>query len=213
MIVLSDNTTDEIKNDIFERINRGSDLLKDMEKRKGIYRGRFNDFIYKNCATYKEFIEITPIGRFFENRQEHEELILRFFALSEKYPRYERRTGVAKFLDQYLEEKNKTFNDYEEKVKWEEFTNMVNFVKSHFYYGFAKADYRQVSRVYFEAISVGVHLALKSKPNLKVPVDSAMKIANSREFYNIISGKYHTHTPDRIIERVEFIRDRLLAHA
>ena len=31
MIVLSEKTTDETKSDIFERINRGSDLLKDME--------------------------------------------------------------------------------------------------------------------------------------------------------------------------------------
>lgn len=37
MITLSEHTSDETKNDIFERINRGSDLLKDMEKRKGIY--------------------------------------------------------------------------------------------------------------------------------------------------------------------------------
>lgn len=210
MIVLSEKTTDETKNDIFERINRGSDLLKDMEKRKGIYRGKFNDFIYKKCAIYQDFIDITPIGKFFENRQEHEELILRFFALSEKYPYYERRTGVAKFLDHYLEDKNKTFNDYEEKAKWDNFIKMVTFVKKHFYYGFAKSEYRQVSRVYFEAISVGVHLALITKPNLNVTADSAMRIVKSKEFWSVISGKYHTHTPDRIKERVEFIRDRLL---
>ena len=45
-IVLRDNTTEEIKNDIFERINRGSDPLYSMEKRKGIFKSPFNDFIY-----------------------------------------------------------------------------------------------------------------------------------------------------------------------
>ncbi len=48
MIVLSERTTDETKNDIFERINRGSDLLKDMEYRKGIYTGKFNDLRVKS---------------------------------------------------------------------------------------------------------------------------------------------------------------------
>lgn len=47
MIVLSGRTTDETKSDIFERINRGSDLLKNMEYRKGIYIGEFNNFLHE----------------------------------------------------------------------------------------------------------------------------------------------------------------------
>ena len=47
MIVLTEEATDEVKKDMFERINRGSDLLKPMEKRKGIYPGPFNTFIYQ----------------------------------------------------------------------------------------------------------------------------------------------------------------------
>ncbi len=61
MISLSEQTTEESKNDIFERINRGSDLLKDMEKRKGIYRGSFNDFIY-DLAKKERFVKLTPVA-------------------------------------------------------------------------------------------------------------------------------------------------------
>ena len=52
-IVLRDTTTEEVKSDIFERINRGSDPLYSMEKRKGIFKGLFNDFIYGECAKRK----------------------------------------------------------------------------------------------------------------------------------------------------------------
>ena len=37
IIVLSEETTDDVKTDMFERINRGSDLLKPMEKRSSSY--------------------------------------------------------------------------------------------------------------------------------------------------------------------------------
>ena len=84
MIVLSEHTSDKTKNEMFERINRGSDLLKDMEKRKGIYRGAFNDFVYE-VAKDKKYIEITPIATWFENRQEREELLLRYFAFCDLY--------------------------------------------------------------------------------------------------------------------------------
>ncbi|MBG6247077.1 MULTISPECIES: DUF262 domain-containing protein [Symbiopectobacterium] len=54
-IILSEETTDEVKKDMFERINRGSDLLKSMEKRKGIYPGLFTDLIYDYPKENPEF--------------------------------------------------------------------------------------------------------------------------------------------------------------
>lgn len=109
MIVLRENTTDEVKSDIFERINRGSDPLYAMEKRKGIFKGPFNDFIYNECAQNYDFKELAPLSPLVEKRQEHEELILRFFALYDAYPAfsYTERTGIATYLDTYLQDMNK----------------------------------------------------------------------------------------------------------
>lgn len=110
MVVLSEDTTDDVRNDIFERINRGSDLLKDMEKRKGIYKGIFCDFIYNECAKNTKFIALAPLSPFVESRQEHEELILRFFELEEAFPELKftnERVGIARYLDNYLDMMNK----------------------------------------------------------------------------------------------------------
>lgn len=61
IIVLSEETSDDVKIDMFERINRGSDLLKPMEKRKGIYVGPFNDFIYDYCKNNKLYNELVKM--------------------------------------------------------------------------------------------------------------------------------------------------------
>jgi hypothetical protein len=110
MVVLSENTTDEVKNDIFERINRGSDLLFNMEKRKGIYRGDFCDFIYNECAKLSLWNKLAPLSKVVQKRQEHEELILRFFALSDNYPNYKTNyKGISRYLDEYMDKKKQIF--------------------------------------------------------------------------------------------------------
>lgn len=211
MIVLSDQTSSKAKNDIFERINRGSDLLKDMEKRKGIFRGPFNDFIYE-MAKNKVFQEITPIASWFENRQEREELILRYFAFSDIYPNFKEKMGIARQLDEYMQNENRHFesNTLRKKEKKENFERMISIVKSYLPHGFSKNGNHQVSRVYFEAISVGIILAIKECPNISFSTHKLKQIVNSNEFKNIISGKYHTHTKERICQRIEYVRNRIL---
>lgn len=214
MIVLSEETTEEVRNDIFERINRGSESLKDMEKRKGIYRGKFNDFIYTECAKNETFIKLTPLSSFVEKRQEHEELILRFFALYDQYPtyRFTDSMGIARYLDSYLESMNiaviKNPGLINEKRKL--FNSMVEFVNKSFYYGFAKKDAHQVSRVYFEAIAVGSALALHENPKLNVNKESTNYWLRTGELVRIASGKYKTHSKSRILERIDYVKGKLL---
>jgi Protein of unknown function DUF262 len=210
MIVLSENASERVKNDMFERINRGSDLLREMEKRKGIYRGAFTDFIYKLCAKNQLFLKLTPINKMLSKRQEHEELLLRFFALADLYPNYPKFVGVAKTLDQYLSQKNKESDPDELNRKYEEFTKVLEFVDKYFQFGFAKSASPGVSRIYFEAISIGVHFALKEKPNLIISKKEVNKILNSNEFKDIISAKYHTHSPKKLCQRIDFIKNSLL---
>lgn len=211
LIFLSDSTTEEVKNDLFERINKGSDLLKEMEKRKGILRGRFIDFIYNECAVNKQFISITPISYAMKNRQEREELVLRFFALSEMYPHFDtKHNGIAKILDDYVIKKNAVLTDDEKNEKYNMFERMINFIKQSFKYGFAKDEKPQVSRIYFEALSVGCALALKEKPDLVPRRLSAKDILRDNCFYQYVSGKYKTHTPNKIKARIDYMKQKFL---
>lgn len=212
MVVLSEHTSEKTKNEIFERINRGSDLLKDMEKRKGIYKGEFNNFLYK-IAEDGLYKKLTPIAKWFEHRQEREELLLRYFAFLEIYPNFKERMGISRQLDEYMDNKNKSFSESEKDRLSLEFKKMLNFVEKSLPYGFSKKGSQQVSRVYFEALSVGVTLALRENQNLNPTCSKLKNVVVSEKFLKVISGKYHTHTPRRIMERIDFIKNVLLTEA
>lgn len=168
IIVLSEETTDDIKKDMFERINRGSDLLKPMEKRKGIYMGKFTSFIYEYCATSDAYKDLVKIDKWLENRQEREELLLRFFSITDTNI-YEKgiNGGITNFLDEYLKEKNEELGKHNSEATTQilegykkRIDDVIAYVDKNFPYGFRHAQNPQTKRSVFEAISVGVWKAL-----------------------------------------------------
>lgn len=212
MIVLSDTATEEVRNDLFERINRGSDLLRNMEKRKGSYQGSFTDLIYKEFAKNHLLPSLTPLAKSVTNRQEHEELVLRFFAFSEKYPNYNRISyGVSDALDLYMKEKNDNLNSDEQDEMSKSFNLMLKYVQASFKYGFTTGKDRYVSRPVFEAISVGVHLALKKRPDLAPQEIDITKWMKDPAFRSSVSGERQTHSAKKISGRIEYVRDQLLS--
>ena len=55
-------------------------------------------------------------------------------------------------------------------------------------------------------------MALKEKPNLKTTKQEVSAWINSKEFKTIISGKYRTHIPDRIKERILYVKNKLISN-
>ncbi|MCW0397614.1 hypothetical protein NB688_001037 [Xanthomonas sacchari] len=211
MIVLSDAANEEVRNDLFERINRGSDLLRNMEKRKGIYHGPFNDFIYKKCAKNPDLAPLSPLAKSVEKRQEHEELVLRFFAFANHYPHYSRyHRGVSDALDSYMGETNQSFNEKIEAEMLLAYESMLHYVKNCFPHGFTRGSGKYVSRTLFEAISVGVHLALKQNPNLPQREIDIERWLINRNFSSSVYGERQTHNPQKILTRINYVRDELL---
>lgn len=202
VIVLSDETTIEIRQEIFNRINTTGIRATPSEIRRGSYRGSFMDFL-KKCTQNSLFMEVCPVSKISKNRYDDLELVLRFFAFLNKYKEFEHR--VDKFLDDYVEAVKDSFD----KNKFEEeFIRMIKFVDKYFENGFRKTKTsKSTPRVRFEAISVGVGLALRINPHL---VPKSMEWLNSEEF------KKHTTThssnsPARVCGRIEYVRDALLA--
>lgn len=219
MIVLTEEATDEVKKDMFERINRGSDLLKPMEKRKGIYPGAFNDFIYKRCATNELFAKLAPIDKWLVKRQEKEELILRFFALRDNYMNYPKNKGIAAFLDEYLDEQNKqldvlTPEERKERLDkcYAEFESVLNFVDTYSEYGFRRRHNPQTKRATFEAIAIGTLVALRSTPDLVCSKQKFTEILNTKKFNSLTVGNVAykgAYTPEQVKERILYIASEL----
>ena len=205
MIELGEEADEAVRRDVFERINTGSDVLKDMEVRRGLKSGPFLDLI-EQCATNDLFKELAPLSGYSEKRREREEFVLRFFAYMENYQGFEKR--VREFLDEYLVKTQGSFSEARANELRDVFLSMLRFVKDNFPYGFRKADHHaRTPRIRFEAIAVGSALALKEKPGLKV--DSVDWI-NSPEFKKHTTSDASNSRP-KVINRIEFVRDHLLS--
>jgi hypothetical protein len=204
VIELSDKADEQIRRDIFERINTGSDELRDMEKRKGIYTGPFYDFI-KQCAAREDFREVCPVSYVKQRREEAEELVLRYFAYSDEYLNF--RHDVGKFLNKYLEKNQKTFD----KVRLTtQFNQMIEFAKANLPFGFKKsASSSSVPRVRFEALACGITLALRVNPGIAPNMDGTMNWIDSPDFGKLVSSDASNSLP-RLKARIEFVRDRFL---
>jgi hypothetical protein len=204
VIELSDKATEEIRRDIFERINTGSDELRDMEKRKGIYTGPFYDFI-RECAANEEFRAVCPISHVKQRREEAEELVLRYFAYSDTYQTFQH--DVRKFLDKYLKAHQTEFPI--ERMQ-SEFQKMIRFAKKHLPNGFRKnKDASSVARVRFEALACGITLAQRINPKLAVSDENIKQWIDSPDFIKHVASDASNSLP-RLRGRVEFVRDKLL---
>lgn len=203
-IIIVDEANSEIKQDIFRRINTGSLELNDSEIRKGSYSGKFYDMIL-NLKNDKKFKQVCPVSKAKEQRGEYEELILRFFAYKDSYQDF--KHDVAIFLNSFLEDMNE--NEFIEDEYIDEFNKMVQFVNTYFPHGFRKDETNQsIARVRFEAISVGVFLVLQENPSLESP---DMEWLNS-EGFKIQTTSDASNNPNRLQNRIEFVRDGLLGN-
>ena len=201
-IIVVDNANEAIRQDIFERINTTSEKLTDAEIRKGSHSGEFYDLVLE-LSNNQDFNEICPVSKFKEKRGEKEELILRFFTYIDKYLEF--KHDVAIFLNDYLDEMNNS--EFDKNHYQDAFNSMVNFVKNHYPIGFRKEpNSNSTPRVRFEAIAVGTYLALQENPELENP---NMEWLNS-EGFKIQTTSDASNNPDRLKDRIEFVRDGLL---
>jgi hypothetical protein len=203
MIVLTEKADEETRRDMFERINTGSVELNDMEKRRGISPGPFVDLI-EELAKEPKFNKLCPLSDALKRRREPEEFVLRFFAYLNNYENFERQVNI--FLNTYLEENNNASSEYLNKMK-NEFHRMLNFVDKYFPNGFTKAKgHVKTPRIRFEAISVGVALALREQNNLE---PTSMNWLDSKEFKEYTTSDASNSRP-KVIRRIEYVRDQLL---
>ncbi len=109
-IVILKDTHPQIKFDVFERLNTGSVKLNAQELRHGIHSGRLMNML-EELAKLPQWKEATGISK--DKRMKSEELILRFFALSENWRNYEQ--PLSGFLTKFSE-KFRNLNQKQEDV-------------------------------------------------------------------------------------------------
>lgn len=200
--VVTDKATTAIRADIFNRVNTSFNKLSSSETRKGAYQGEFYQFVIAQSKN-DMFRQVCPIPDKKAERGEYEELVLRFFAYSESYLKF--KHDVAPFLDDYVKEKNKGFDI---NLMTKNLNDVINFIINNFPppYIARRGRDNATPRVRFEAISVGVHLALQINPNLKI---ENLDWLESKEF-KIYTTSDASNNQGKLKVRIEFVRDCLL---
>lgn len=201
VVVLDEKTTTDIRQDLFNRINTSGVKASDSEVRRGSYPGKLTSYIEK-CCKNELFVALCPISKNKAVRQERFELVLRFFAYLNDYKHFEHE--VNPFLNDFFA---KNLDSFDEQQYETDFIGMLNFVQKHFQFGFAKSQNATTTpRVRFEAISVGVALALRAYPNLEV---KNVDWLNSEEF-KVLTTSDASNNEGKLVARVEYVRDRLI---
>lgn len=111
-IVILKDTHPQVKFDVFERLNTGATKLNPQELRHGIYFGDLITLATK-AADQTKFSASLEIKD--DKRMKAEELILRFWAMSEKYPQY--RKPLAGFINAFTEENRHMAEDKKEALR------------------------------------------------------------------------------------------------
>jgi len=206
LYIIDENTDEGIRADIFRRVNEGGEKLVPAEIRKGKFIG--NNF-YSFILEMAESVEFNKLFSSTKNsdklRGEKEELVSRFFALSNNYQNFVH--SVRGFLDEYIIETNKTFDEAKKTEMKNELFKTLKFVEDNFPYGFKKSlNSKSIPRVRFEALAVGTNLALREIQNLN---PSNLEWINSKAFKDITITDA-ANNKSKVLGRIEFVKNCLL---
>jgi hypothetical protein len=204
MIQLTENADEEVRRDIFERINTGSVELNAMEKRRGILRGHCLDLI-EQLSNNKQFLDLCAFSKTAIDRHDHTEYVLRFFAFLNNYKNYGRE--VHPFLDEYLKIRNEETSFEREQMRTE-FLSMLDFVEKYLANGFrtGKNLNKTTTRIKFESIAVGIALALRENQSIEPKTTEWL---NSKEFKDYTKSD-GSSSKNKVIRRIEYVRDNIL---
>ncbi|RFS32176.1 DUF262 domain-containing protein [Acinetobacter sp. SWAC5] len=192
---------------MFDRLNTGGSPLTEMEKRLGTESGRFIEFL-RRLASDENFVRLTPMPSKKETRRERAEYVLRFFAYRENYENFEK--SVRDFLNDYLDEKSKYFNEAEEIRLEKMFNNMLDFIEVNFRFQFRKGERASnVSRIRFEATAVGCSLALEQNPAISSYSSTDTSWAYKEPFLSMMRSDASNSKP-KVKARIEFVKHKLL---
>lgn len=206
---------EEVRRDLFERINSGSIELNEMEKRIGSKPGLFLDIV-QELSQNEQFRSLCYFSKSQQDRRDPQEYVLRFFAFLHRYQDYSGQVHL--FLDKFLTDQNEELKKFQEvstenleistNQLYQEFLLMIQFISNHcpevFSVGIRKK--RPTTRSKFEAISVGVALALRENDNIPCSDFSFLK---SREF-DRLTDKNSSSTKQKVAKRIEYVKNYLL---
>ncbi len=210
MIQLTEDADEEVRRDLFERINTSSVDLNEMEKRRGSKPGKFLDLV-EELSKLEQFRNLCSFTDTEIKKRDPQEFVLRFFAFLNNYKNYSGKK-VHQFLDEYLDKTNHSKSLDTETMK-EEFISMLSFIHKHLpdalhTYRKTKEQHEPITRIKFESITVGVALALRENQEF---TPHSTSFLDSEDFKEFTKGD-GSSSQKKVTRRIEYVRDQLLGN-
>jgi hypothetical protein len=200
--VLNDRSYFNVRYDLFERLNTGGVTLHEQEIRNCIFVGEFNDFI-KELSEDENFRAVVKMTSNAERIGSYDELVLRFFAYYDQADRFVH--SVKGFLNDYMEQKTKSFKD--KKAYKALFDETFLVLKENLPEGIVRGTRKNITPVVlYEAISVGTAKAINSES--EVYLAKLPELLNNPELKKCTTGA--TNSKKMALKRIDLVKDALL---
>lgn len=199
--VLNDRSDFGVRYDLFERLNTGGIVLHEQEIRNCIFKGEFNDFI-NELGEYEAFRNVVKMTDNAARNRSYEELVLRFFAYYEDKEEFVH--SVKGFLNAYMEKKTKSFKNRSQLKRI--FTETFDLLDTSLPGGIVRGARKNITPiVLYEAISVGLALAISSKKAINT--ESLVALLDDAELKKLTTGA--TNAKKMVLDRLLYVSDRL----
>lgn len=208
-VELKGDVSESHRRDLFERINSGMKKLVGAETRHGseFASSRFYKEVIISCSEDILFSKLAPLSDKKKSNGDHLELVTRFFAYLNDLSSYDGK--VLQFLEGFLA---KSVDRDETSVAGDlsEFSKTMNFIDTHFAMGFRRTPTSKTTpRARFEAIAVGVALALREIPDLTKPATPVSEWLFSEEFQLVISAD-SANNKSQLLSRIDYVKNKVL---
>ena len=212
LILIKSDSNEDMKYDVFERLNTGSSQLNPQELRNCVNRGRFNNFIIElsENPVFQDLCNFTDTQK---SRMADVENVLRFFAFYDKsFQNYKK--GMKRFLDGEMKHRQNVEPPEIQRLR-QAFVGAVNLSNSVFgdkaFRRFDSSESggrwrRQVNVALKDVILYGFATRLHERSKIIRKSDSIREsllnlLVNDKDF--IASIDQHTSDEDRVRYRFE----------
>lgn len=196
--VLNDKSDLSVRFDLFERLNTGGVLLTNQEIRNCIFRGVFNKNL-KDLAKNQDFSTVVKLKESAQQNGMVEEFILRFFAYYENHDLFD--GSVKDFLNEYMKvNSDKALTPSKISL----FKKTFAVLAAAYPEGITRGQSSTTGANLYEALSVGVALAIKAKRDIKI--DVLKKLAENQELKKLTT--VGTNSRRMLLARIHFVRDK-----
>ncbi len=199
---------ERLNTELFRRLNTTGEQLSPFETIRGVFKGGLMDLI-EEFESDEKFVAATPLSKqkAEKYRGDRGYFLLRFFVFLDNYSEVGPRP--FEYLNKFMDERAPMLTTEDIERYRKTLNNVLDFVGQYFgSNGFGKSK-NQTTRTQFDALSVGVALALRENPKLRCSSEAIRELRASKEFKELTPSGASSNS-GKLSKRIEFVRDKLL---